>query len=142
MDTTCATLVQYEDTILICHATHQTYWDLPKGLADENENYVDAASRELKEETGIIIDSTKLVFLHYGPYSPTKNISLYGYKSLVKYENCVCTSMATVNRKTFPEVDNFLWTTLDGILTCTSKVMNNFIKRNRTAIEQFLNTTE
>ena len=36
---------------LVCHATGQKIWDLPKGKIDGEETALQAAIRELKEET-------------------------------------------------------------------------------------------
>jgi 8-oxo-dGTP pyrophosphatase MutT (NUDIX family) len=37
--------------LLLCHATGRNYWDIPKGLADPDEDPRAAALRELREET-------------------------------------------------------------------------------------------
>lgn len=57
MKTTCGIFLYSTQThkILACHATKARWnlWSIPKGLKEENETSLDAALRELYEETGI-----------------------------------------------------------------------------------------
>lgn len=38
---------------LVLHGTGQAWWGFPKGHVDDNEEILDAAKREIEEETGI-----------------------------------------------------------------------------------------
>ena len=62
---------------LLLRAWH--HWDFPKGLMEEGEEPVDAALRELREETGIA--STEFEwgerYLETGPYSRGKTARYY-----------------------------------------------------------------
>lgn len=55
---------------------HGNSWSLPKGHVEEGEEEIDAAKREIYEETGIEIDNLKLIkFLgEYQRYRIGKNI--------------------------------------------------------------------
>lgn len=57
------------------HALAETIWEVPRGLIDEGETAVIAALRELKEETGLICASERLVPLgHYAPEPGTMGV--------------------------------------------------------------------
>ena len=62
---------------LLLRAWH--HWDFPKGLMEDGEEPVQAALRELREETGI--DSTEFEwgerFMETGPYSRGKTARYY-----------------------------------------------------------------
>ena len=83
--TTCATVLLTKDRqdILMGSITlSRNKFDLPKGRAEPNESHLDAAIRELKEETGLIISATE--YEEYLPfslqnysYNHEKNISIF-----------------------------------------------------------------
>lgn len=53
-----------EEKILMCHRKKEPYkglYNLVGGKIEENEDYIDAAYRELNEETGITSEDIKLV---------------------------------------------------------------------------------
>lgn len=53
-----------EEKILMCHRKKEPYkglYNLVGGKIEENEDYLDAAYRELNEETGITLEDIKLV---------------------------------------------------------------------------------
>lgn len=66
--------------LLICHVTGTVRWDLPKGGVDEGETDIEAAVRELREETSLIVEPTQLVPLGTFSYNKRKNLSLFLYK--------------------------------------------------------------
>ena len=49
------------DEILLCHVTGQSNYDIPKGLQNENESYLETCVRELKEETGLLESNVELI---------------------------------------------------------------------------------
>lgn len=61
-----------ESKILMCHRKKEPYkglYNLVGGKVEENESYIDAAYRELNEETGITKDNINLVHLMDFDYS-------------------------------------------------------------------------
>lgn len=132
---TCATLVQFEDTILGCHVTGQSFWDLPKGLNESYEVYDETAIRELHEETGISLPIESLCFIAYDRYSDEKDIALYWVKLSYKPVNLACSSTFVNERDVYlPEVDDYYWFTLDQFMDKTSKVMSTFLSNNYSSI--------
>lgn len=63
--------------ILLCHVTGSNHWDIPKGKVDPDETHLEAAVRELYEETSIRVDPTMLVDLGIFPYKRSKDLSLW-----------------------------------------------------------------
>lgn len=61
------------------------YWALPGGFVDEHENLRDAAIRELKEETGLLIDTMWQLGAfgkpHRDPRHHTVSIAYVGFAS-------------------------------------------------------------
>lgn len=47
------------DRLLICRATGQDHWSIPKGHVDANESIINAAIRETFEETGMDLSPFK-----------------------------------------------------------------------------------
>jgi len=66
--------------ILLCHVTGNKHWDLPKGKVDPGEEYIDAAIRELYEETSLKISPDSLEPLGIFEYKKDKNLSLWLYR--------------------------------------------------------------
>jgi putative (di)nucleoside polyphosphate hydrolase len=76
--TSCGTLViNHRSEILLGHVSDRDYWDIPKGRQEADESSLEAARRELKEETGL--DLNEAFFEEIGPFSyrPDKNLYLY-----------------------------------------------------------------
>ncbi len=51
-----------DNKILLCHPTGQKWWgtySIPKGHVEEDEEILDAAIRETREEVGVLIDIKK-----------------------------------------------------------------------------------
>lgn len=63
---------------LICKPYgNNQFWDLPKGLKEENESTSITVKRETQEETGLIFSDHEYVFLTYSSYTPTKDLAIY-----------------------------------------------------------------
>ena len=70
--------VWYDGQILLIKNSYKRYFTLPGGGINKKETFVQAAARELREETGIRVDSQKLEF--FGPIE-----SKHEYKHDVVY---------------------------------------------------------
>lgn len=117
---TCGSfVVDSANKILLCKATNSYFgWGVPKGLPETNEEYIDAAKRELIEETGINIDSFphKMQPLGISEY-PNKKKSIVGFLFMV---NGIINQKLICKSKFFdlaynmyrPEVDDYMWVDL------------------------------
>lgn len=74
-------------------------WEIPKGCVNDKEDHLNAALRELQEETGIFgINTTKILDMGVRHYNNEKDIHLfiyYGNIDFIKLEDCFCSSKFT-----------------------------------------------
>lgn len=118
---TCGIIYLLNDgKFLICHATNNRYWSLPKGIKDKGESDIEAAIREIKEETGIIIDNPNKLYKYYdGVYNEFKDLAIFIYNSEETNKNIkelTCTSMYfdIKDKKELPEVDRYMFIDIEG----------------------------
>jgi 8-oxo-dGTP pyrophosphatase MutT (NUDIX family) len=109
-------------SVLGCHPTGEPsgIYDLPKGHIDPGERPIEAAVRELREETGIEVDSGDLVYLGFYPYAAGSKFYLYWYdypEGNIANFTCPskihnCESHPERNGK--PEMDGYAWLPSEG----------------------------
>ena len=106
---TCGVLITDGAGLLLGHATRSARWDIPKGLADDGEELADAAIRETREETGLIIDPAALVALGIHLYLPRKDLALFLWHqaAMPDLTKLICSSSFTARGRTWPEIDRF-----------------------------------
>ena len=63
--------------ILLGHATHSRWWDIPKGLCEPGEPPRDAAIRECREEFGLGFAPDAIVEVGHFPYRRGKELELF-----------------------------------------------------------------
>lgn len=113
----CGTLVLDERArLLLCHVTGTGRWDIPKGMMDAGETTLQAALRELYEETGLVFDVERFVDLGRHDYRRDKALHLYRVDAgaeLANLDHLVCRSFFPhhVTGKPTPETDGFMWAT-------------------------------
>lgn len=121
--TSCGTLiVNKRGGLLLCHVTGTRNWDIPKGLQDPGESTLEAAQRELREETGLEFDGSLFEDIGSFDYRSDKRLHLYKVHAPEDFDSLghlICTSHFThhVTGKPTPEVDGFCWATRDDIRT-------------------------
>ena len=89
--------------LLLCHATGRNYWDIPKGLRDPGESSVNAALRELREETGLLLQPEQLQDLGVHRYLPGKDLQLFVLHPpdpSIDIDPCACSTYYTVRGST------------------------------------------
>lgn len=117
---------------LICHATQSTsfemdhvHWTISKGMVNEGETSLNAAIRELKEETGIdlrndvSIDNLDALI----PYKilPLRKKTIHAYfiddpSGILREKRLECVSKIDIEGHRlfgYPEMDAYLWTDKD-----------------------------
>ncbi|MBV9248791.1 MAG: NUDIX domain-containing protein [Acetobacteraceae bacterium] len=108
--TSCGVVVTNGRMILLGHATLSPRWDIPKGLAEPDEPFIEAAIRELEEETGLTVVPEALCDLGVHRYRPGKDLALFAWARdvLPKPETLTCRStFALANGRLVPEFDRF-----------------------------------
>lgn len=108
--TSCGVIVTDGQHILLGHATRSPRWDIPKGTAEPDENFADAAVRELREETGLVASPDELVALGVHTYLRSKDLALFAWArpQLPDPQSLTCNShFALPNGTLLPEFDRF-----------------------------------
>ncbi len=103
-------MIDKDGNILGCHGTGKPKnygFDFPKGEVDDGERDIDAAIRELHEETSIILSRDNLVDIGVYPHNKKKDIHLFLCKvnELPNPKYLKCTSFFELNGKQIPEID-------------------------------------
>lgn len=113
MDITCGFfIVNDEEKILIVHPTNSSdsIWSIPKGRLDAGETELEAAYREVREETNIDLTAYKGNVIKLGKRKykhGKKTLSAFTFEYDGKFkEELKCESMV---RGKFPEVDKYQW---------------------------------
>jgi 8-oxo-dGTP pyrophosphatase MutT (NUDIX family) len=78
--TTCGVLVTDGARLLLGQAPNASRWDIPKGLAEPGEAFLDAAVRELREETGLVAEGASLTPHGVHRYLPGKQLALFRWR--------------------------------------------------------------
>ena len=101
-------LVNELGEVLMIHATRQTFWDIPKGTKKLEETESQAALRELKEETGIVLTDADLTDLSWHHYNMYKDLWLFAAKMpKVEMDELKCSSTFIHESVEYPEADDF-----------------------------------
>lgn len=111
MNISCGLLIIKDNKILLSHITLKKNWDIPKGMKEFDETYLDCCLREVKEETNLDFNKNKNEFIDLGLYDYTKEkqlyLFLYNCKQDLDLSKCVCTTFFEKDGYQYPEVDCF-----------------------------------
>ncbi|WP_296661783.1 NUDIX hydrolase [Paraburkholderia sp.] len=106
--------------VLLAHATGTNHWDIPKGHGEPGETEAESAVREMVEETGIALDSSRLRDLGRYVYRRDKDLHLFAARALTNeldLSHCVCTSWFPRREDgvMIPEMDAWRWIAPDEV---------------------------
>ncbi len=106
--------------VLLAHATRTNQWDIPKGHGEPGETEAESAVREMVEETGIALDSSRLKDLGRYVYRRDKDLHLFAARALANeldLSHCVCTSWFPRREDgvMIPEMDAWRWIAPDEV---------------------------
>ena len=121
----CGVIVTDGAHLLLGHAARSARWDIPKGLAEVGETHAEAASRELKEESGLEVAAAHLLPLGLHAYLPAKDLALFVWRpaAMPRPETLVCASTLAIDGVQFAEFDRFGIFSWDDALTRVGKNM-------------------
>jgi len=110
--------------LLLTHPTGKKWlpgcWDIPKGCIDGDDEPLETAIREVKEETGLDIERFKNEFEDLGqhPYVDGKDIHLFKWRSAKTYDTkeMKCTTYFVGSDDVeYPEANDFRWVRLSMV---------------------------
>jgi ADP-ribose pyrophosphatase len=102
------------------HAARQTLWELPAGRIDEGESELEAAKRELLEETGFTASRWRCILRFYAsPGFLAETMNIYLARGLHR-------------GKARPEADEVIDVRLTPLSTAVRRVMNGAIRDAKT----------
>lgn len=97
--------------ILACHPSMRSYrdgnWDIPKGHLEHNETYIEAALRELNEETGIILNSDNLFDCGMFLYNNYKDLYLFVAEYDVDLNKLECSTYFNYDGRRLLEINDY-----------------------------------
>ncbi len=146
MQTSAGVIITDGTRLLLGHVTNHDHWDIPKGCVDEGESYIDAALRELYEETNISLTASDVSYLgRYDYYRHRKELELFLYKTnnLPHTQKMFCSSMVE-DDVPFPEIDAFKYVEWDDVhnyvtprlLDVLCKIHTQIIRLNGTGMRR------
>lgn len=127
----CGVIVTDGRHLLIGHATQSPRWDIPKGQAEPGEAPVEAARRELLEETGLSAGAADLQALGRHDYLPRKELELFAWwlDAMPDPATLVCRSVFTRGGRELPEFDRFACPAWDDAVPRLGKSMQAVLLR-------------
>jgi predicted NUDIX family NTP pyrophosphohydrolase len=116
-------------------------FSLPKGLIEEGEDPVEAAIREIKEETDIDLELKRLHYLGKYKYIKYKDLECFFYplkENEIDIKKCRCASFfESPNGKKLPEVNGFCWLNIETDLHFLFASQQSLIKQIITEFPKF-----
>ena len=105
-------IVNDDHELLLCHVTGHDHWDLPKGGIDPGESPIEAALRETREETGLLLDAADLLELGRYDYGARKALHLFAAR-VTRFEvdrlSCESHFSQRWSGLRLPEMDDYGW---------------------------------
>lgn len=137
MKTSCGIMIINENNeIFMVHSTGNKFYDIPKGLLENDEAPIDCAIRECEEETALKIEKESLIELGLFSYNKEKNLHLfltYKKKEQIDFNLLVCNSFFEdfYTKKMKPEADGFEWKDFNQVENYCAKSMAKLLTKIR-----------
>jgi 8-oxo-dGTP pyrophosphatase MutT (NUDIX family) len=120
-------LVTNEENEILC-IYRKGFWDLPKGKVDQGENIIDAAVREVEEETGVVAIITNFEpTITYHTYVMNGQFCIketYWYSMKANINNQLkpqleedITAIEWINSKNFEEKKELFYPLISGLIS-------------------------
>ena len=109
----CGFILEEPNGILLCHPTGKAdRWDFPKGRAEIGESHLEAAIRELVEETSILLNRKfvyeNVIDIGCHPYTKEKDLHLFYLRiSKIDVLSLLCTSVFEYKGRSIREMDGY-----------------------------------
>ena len=135
MKTSCGIIIVNEyNEIFMGHSTGNKFYDIPKGMLEDNESPLDCAIRECDEETSVKLNPSELNEIGLLPYNKEKNLHLFlafKKKDSLDINSLICTSMFEhpLSKKILPEVDSFTWVGFSDVESKCAKSMGKLLRK-------------
>lgn len=125
----CGTLIVRDrmgtKELFMGHVTGQQFWDIPKGGKNLHENYIEAAIRELEEESGFTCNHQELLDLGLYQYTELKDLYLFKYVGQQYFCDqkafCKSTFFSKLYETRLPEMDGFKYVPFEQVLSHCSE---------------------
>ena len=123
--------------VLLGHATGSPRWDIPKGLVEPGECARNAAVRELREETGLVVGPAALLELGTHSYLPGKALALFAWRPepMPQPATLVCASTFVRGGRAVPEFDRFGLFGWDEVFTRVGKNLSRVLASVRPLLD-------
>lgn len=126
----CGGIIKVDDQILITKSTGNTNWNLPKGVMDINQTPIEAAIRQIREQTNIDVSNVQYTDLGQYNYLQYKNLHLFLFKLDEKPEDLFCASMFKADNNVYlPQISDYKWCTIKQSIPLFSKNVNKVLTK-------------
>ena len=129
--TSCGVVVTDGAHVLLGHATGSARWDIPKGIQEPGEDFATTAARELREETGLVVELAALRPLGCHAYRPGKDLVLFTWRrvEMPLPTTLSCSSTFLLRGRQVPEFDRFACPDWNKAWTLVGKSMRSLLQR-------------
>jgi len=117
---------------LIVHPTKGDHWSIPKGVREEGETALQAAIRELKEETGQTLTGQEDIrFLGRFKYTHRKDLTVFEVDGTMSFDESTLKCGTLIDKTNLPEVDKYSFVYWDELLECVNPSQRKVLEQIR-----------
>lgn len=134
VEISCGTLIINEKRqVLLGHVSDRDYWDIPKGRQEFEETPLEAAKRELKEETGLEFNEAFYEEIGCFDYREDKKLHLYKIHVSDTLQDLACLKCTSYFPRSDKQelvlaMDGYRWATKDELSSlCLPRLANRLL---------------